>query len=137
MGAALLQPIGPATEGRIAAAFATGALISGVACARILHVDVKTLRGMVRAGLINCVLTGAKGTSRAYTEADVRSYLSGPRAPVRPQEKEPSCPSISRRTRAIGTSTSSRTVIGFTEARALRRVEKLKPSKRQSASPSA
>lgn len=117
---------GAATEARILDAFADRALITAAKCCWILGLSPKTLRGMTDRGLIGAVLIGAKGTTRQYTEADVRAYLTGPRAPVRPQEKDLPCPSISRKARASINTTSSTKVVGFTEALAKRRAEKPK-----------
>ncbi|MEH0194522.1 hypothetical protein V7S57_02185 [Caulobacter sp. CCNWLY153] len=118
--------IGPMTEARIRAYFERKPIITAKACADLLDLDPKTLRGMTAQGLINCVLTGAKGTTKAYTEADVRDYFTRPRAPVRPQELDKPCPSISRKARASINSTSNTKVVGFTEALARRRSEKPK-----------
>jgi len=84
--------LGAATEARLAVTFADGPLATAKAVADCLHVDEKTLRAMTERGQIASVLVGAKGTTRRYTETDVRAFLSGPRAPVQPKLEAQPCP---------------------------------------------
>lgn len=73
--------IGPATERRIQMAFADTCLLTCLATARLLSMDVKTLRAITIAGVIRSVRRGTG--HRAYTEGDIRQYLTQGAAPVR------------------------------------------------------
>jgi hypothetical protein len=81
--------LGPATEARLAEAFAEKALLTATATAELLDIDVRSLRENHQAGLILAVRVGRN--SYRYTEADVRAYLSSARtqerasAPRQPQ----------------------------------------------------
>ena len=68
-----LYNLGPATEARIAAAFAAGVTITAEACSKLLGVNPKALREMTDAGLIRAV---RRGKVRGYIEIDVRTYLA-------------------------------------------------------------
>ena len=125
--------LGPATEARLAQAFAARAIITAKAAALALGVDQKALRAMREAGSIRAVIVGA--STWRYTEPDLRAYLAGDESrAVAAQEAKP-CPSTNRRSRPTGTTTSSTKVIGFTEARARRLAAKRKQSNEPSARP--
>ncbi len=111
-------PIGPATEARILEAFAASAIVTAQVAAKLIGLDVKTLREMADAGVIRTVVVGV--STRYYTEADIRAWLSGERF----GEVKRECPSTNPPKAASGTTTSSTKVIGFTEARAKRRGQK-------------
>ncbi|ADK99416.1 helix-turn-helix domain-containing protein [Brevundimonas subvibrioides] len=74
--------IGPATEARLLSLFASAALATAEATAAFLGIDVKSLRALTDAGLIRAVRRGGGG-HRAYTEGDIRAYLTESAAPVR------------------------------------------------------
>jgi hypothetical protein len=74
--------IGPATERRIQMAFADTCLLTCQATARLLGMDEKSLRALTEDGVIRAVRRGA-GRNRAYTEGDIRSYLTESAAPIR------------------------------------------------------
>lgn len=65
--------IGPATERRIMMAFADCCIITAQATARLLGMDAGTLRELTDDGVIRAV---RRGHRRAYTEGDIRSYLT-------------------------------------------------------------
>lgn len=74
--------LGAATEARVLAAFAAKALLTaGEACA-LLGVDCKSLRALTDAGVIRAVRRGGGG-HRAYTEGDIRAFLTESAAPAR------------------------------------------------------
>ncbi|MDY6922790.1 MAG: hypothetical protein SWI22_02375 [Pseudomonadota bacterium] len=102
------NPIGPVTEARIADAFARSCTITAKAAADLIGCDVKTLATMTDDGVIRAVRKGAR-SSFAYTEGDIRAYLTESAAP---------CRSISQ-PRAASTPTISNTrVVDFTALRA-------------------
>lgn len=83
MGAAEhLSMIGPVTEARIQAAFAEAAVIGGEAAAALIGCSPKTLNELADAGAIRAVRKGG-GSSRGYTEGDIRLYLTQSAAPSR------------------------------------------------------
>lgn len=84
--------IGTATERRIQMAFETACLLTAKATANLLGLDEGTLRAMADKGVIRSVRRGA-GAVRAYTEGDIRAYLTQDAAP----EREPSAPKVSQR----------------------------------------
>ena len=67
--------IGPATERRIQMAFADTCLLTGKAASKLLGMDEKTLRALNAEGVITSVRRGG-GATRAYTEGDIRTYLT-------------------------------------------------------------
>lgn len=77
--------IGPATEARLQMAFAETCLLTAKATALLLGLDEGTLRTMAEGGVIRSVRRGA-GTVRAYTEGDIRAYLTQGDAPVREEK---------------------------------------------------
>lgn len=79
--------IGPATEARLQMAFADTLLLTAKATAKLLGLDQGTLRNMADQGVITSVRRGA-GSTRAYTEGDIRLYLTQGAAPV-PKETKP------------------------------------------------
>lgn len=83
--------IGPATERRIQMAFADTCLLTCQATARLLGMDEKSLRALTEDGVIRAVRRGA-GRNRAYTEGDIRAYLTESAAPSR----EKPAPKVSR-----------------------------------------
>lgn len=101
--------LGPATEARIAEAFANRATIFAKTACQIIGVDVKTLAALVEGGAIRFVLVGK---TKRFTEADLRAYLS--------RETQLPCPSTSRKTAATGNTTSSKKVVAFTALRGSR-----------------
>jgi excisionase family DNA binding protein len=119
--------LGPATEGRVAKAFAECALISAQAAAPLVGVNEKTLREMAQAGVIRSVIVGA--STRRYTEADLRAYLAGERF-----GEMKACPSTNRRRAASGTTTSNFGVTDIRDLLAQRRARKPSGLKRQSVS---
>ena len=98
--------IGPATEARIIAAFSQACLITADAAADLLGMDVKTLRTMTEASIIRAV---RRGRLPAYTEGDIRAYLTESPAP---------CRSTSPKRAPTGNTTSSSKVVGFMARRA-------------------
>ncbi len=88
MGAVMLPDttracaIGPATEARIFAAFAATALLTAGETADLIGLDVKSLRLLTDDGVIRAVRRGGGG-HRAYTEGDIRAFLTESAAPVR------------------------------------------------------
>lgn len=74
--------IGPATERRLQMAFADSCLLTGKAAARLLGLDEKSLRALTDDGVIRAVRRGG-GRTRAYTEGDIRAYLTQGAAPSR------------------------------------------------------
>ena len=99
--------IGPATERRIQMAFADTCLLTASATAKLLGIDEKSLRALADQGVIRAVRKGG-GRSRAFTEGDVRAYLT-----------EGSAPSRGKKTRATGTSQVK--VVPFTQRKATAR----------------
>ena len=82
-GAALApRPIGAATEARVCAAFADTALLTAEAACALLGIDTKSLRALTNDGVIRAVRRGGGG-HRAYTEGDIRAFLTESAAPVR------------------------------------------------------
>jgi hypothetical protein len=65
--------LGPTTERRFSEAFAVGATVTRKVAARLLGMDVKTLDAMRERRLIRAVW---RGKVPAYTERDLRSYLT-------------------------------------------------------------
>lgn len=84
--------IGPATEARLQMAFAETCLLTCQSTARLLGLDEKSLRALTDGGIIRAVRRGG-GRTRAYTEGDIRAYLtqgSGPdRAEPKPRASQP------------------------------------------------
>jgi excisionase family DNA binding protein len=83
----------------IATAFANRALIPACEAARVLGIDAKTLRNLVRGGAIRTVIVGRV---ERFTEADLRAFLRGD-----------TCLSISQSVPRTGTTTSSSKAKGF------------------------
>ncbi|QUD90431.1 helix-turn-helix domain-containing protein [Phenylobacterium montanum] len=111
--------IGVRTEARIDHAFADRALITALAAAALLGLDVKTLRALTDAEVIRAVTVNRV---RRYSEAEIRRYLiEGPSAP---------CPSTNRTRAPTSNTTSSSRVVGISELRAKRLAAKQRPSKR-------
>jgi hypothetical protein len=79
MGEALY--LGPATERLFDDAFADGATITATAAADLLGLDAKTLAALSDSNVIRWV---PRGKRRAYTERDLRAYLT--------EEHKASCP---------------------------------------------
>ena len=65
--------LGPATEARIFAAFSTACILTAEAAADLIGVDPGTLSEMTDQGVILAV---RRGKRRAYTEGDIRTYLT-------------------------------------------------------------
>lgn len=85
----------------ISTAFANRALIPACDAARVLGIDAKTLRNLVRAGAIRTVTLGRV---ERFTEADLRAFLRG----------ETQCQSTSQSAPRTGRMTSSSKAKGFT-----------------------
>jgi hypothetical protein len=77
-----IPTIGPETERRIQMAFADTCLLTCQAAARLIGMDEKSLRALTDAGVIRAVRRGT-GRNRAYTEGDIRAYLTQGEAPAR------------------------------------------------------
>lgn len=103
--------IGPATERRIQMAFADTCLLTGGATAKLLGIDEKSLRALADAGVIRSVRRGG-GRTRAFTEGDIRAYLTESTAP---------CRSIEQPRARTGSTISNSRVADFTARRALKR----------------
>lgn len=87
MGEVAFAGLGPVTDALFAAAFARGGAITAKAAAELVGMDPRTLREMTEAGLIRAV---PRGTVPAYTEADLRRFLSdGPTWSPKPKEQQP------------------------------------------------
>lgn len=87
--------LGPTTEARFNAAFATRAVVDKAVAAGLIGVDVKTLDALP----IRSVPKGAK--HRGYTERDLRAYLTeGPEQPCEPPEPK-SRPRAASNVRAV------------------------------------
>jgi len=80
-----IPTIGPATERRIQMAFADACIITAQAAAKLLGMDAGTLRELTDEGVIRAVRRGR----RAYTEGDIRCYLTQADAPVREEKQRP------------------------------------------------
>lgn len=104
-----MTAIGPATDTLIREAFRDRCTITAQAAAKLLGVDVGTLREMTDAGIIRAVRTGS-GKTRRYTEGDIRAYLEESAAP---------CRSIKPPKVRTGSTTSRSNVVGFTARLAL------------------
>jgi hypothetical protein len=78
--------IGTATERRIQMAFAETCLLTAQATAKLLGLDEKSLRALTDEGVIRSVRRGA-GRTRAFTEGDIRAYLTESTAPCRSIER--------------------------------------------------
>jgi hypothetical protein len=78
-------PLGPATEAALAAAFRGRAIITARATARVLGMDVKTLRRLTDRGTI---WTTQRGDLDGYTEGAIRDFLSSP-PPAPPAAADP------------------------------------------------
>ncbi len=78
----LSSQLGAATEARILAAYADKALLTSEDAAALLGLDVKSLRALANEGVIRAVRRGGGG-HRAYTEGDIRAFLTESAAPVR------------------------------------------------------
>lgn len=102
-----MSDLGPVTERRFAEAFAAGAVITAKAAAELIGLDVKTLDALSEGQVIRSV---PRGKRRAYTERDLRAYLT--------EEHGASCPSTSPRKAASGSTTSSTRLVDFTALRA-------------------
>lgn len=102
--------LGPATEALFARVFADVVMIPANAACRLIGVDEKTFGALVEGGAVRYVLIGH--TTKRYTEADLRAYLS--------RETELPCRSIKQRKAVSGSMTSSKKVVGFMDRRALR-----------------
>lgn len=74
--------IGPATETRLRAMFADKAVLTAGETSAFLGIDVKSLRALTNDGAIRAVRRGGGG-HRAYTEGDIRAYLTESAGPVR------------------------------------------------------
>ncbi|WP_271145387.1 helix-turn-helix domain-containing protein [Brevundimonas sp. NIBR10] len=109
-------PIGAATEARILAAFKDTCLLSAEATARLLGIDVRSLRALNDDGLIRAVRRGRRET-RAYTEGDIRAYLTQSAAP---------CPSTNPPRAPTSNMTSRSGVADFMARRALKRAARPK-----------
>lgn len=83
-----LAIIGAATDARLKLAFADTCLLTAKATARLLGLDEGTLRTMAEKGHIRSVRRGA-GSVRAYTEGDIRAYLTQSDAPARREQQRP------------------------------------------------
>lgn len=117
MGAAERTPIiGPATEARLQAAFATACVITLKAASAVIGWSPKTLREATDAGIIRAVRVGA-GNTRGYTEGDIRAYLTESAGP---------CPSTSPQKAPSSNTTSRSKVVDFTARRALKRAARPK-----------
>jgi len=108
--------IGSATERRIQMAFDDACLLTAKATAKLLGIDEGTLRTMAETGVIRSVRRGA-GSVRAYTEGDIRAFLTESAAP---------CPSTSQPRARTSNTTSRSKVVGFMDRRALARAGRLK-----------
>lgn len=97
-----MTPLGPATEARLAAAFADKPLLNQSETARVLTLDRDRLRVDIKAGRIQGQLVGKRWM---YSEAALRVYLG-----------RLSSPSTSQKAQA-STSTSSRSTASATTAR--------------------
>ena len=75
-------PLGAATEARLLAAFADKAVLSSGETCAFLGIDTKSLRALTNDGVIRAVRRGGGG-HRAYTEGDIRAFLTESAAPVR------------------------------------------------------
>ena len=101
--------IGPATEALIMAAFSESCLLTAKATARLLGMDVKTLDALADDGVIRSV---RRGNLRAYTEGDIRAYLT---------ESPTPCPSTNPPRVRTSNTTSRSKVVDFTARRASKR----------------
>jgi hypothetical protein len=108
--------LGPATETRFAEAFFETALITKQAAAKLLGLDPGTLDALTLDGTIRAV---PRGKLRAYTERDLRAFLTEPR--------EPRWPSTDRRRAASPTMTSPTRPAAFTARRGAKPAAGRKP----------
>lgn len=87
--------IGPATERRIMMAFAETSLLTCGATSKLLGIDEKSLRALTDDGVIRAVRRGG-GRTRAYTEGDIRAYLTEGVAPAREAKRKATVPSAGK-----------------------------------------
>lgn len=80
-----MTPLGPATEARIMAAFADRCILTSEATADLIGMDTDTLNDLADEGVIRAV---RRGKRRAYTEGDIRAYLTDS-APAERAERKP------------------------------------------------
>lgn len=81
--------VSPHTDRLLAEAFASQAMVTAREAARVLGLDLGTFGALVDAGAVRCVRIGRTGSTRRYTEADLRAFLT--------RETElPPCPSKPR-----------------------------------------
>lgn len=85
-----VRDLGPTTERRFAEAFGRAALLTAKAAAALIGVDEKTLGDLTERGVVRAV---PRGRLRAYTEHDLRDYLTADHAlPVRRDDRPRSAP---------------------------------------------
>jgi hypothetical protein len=112
-----MTDLGPNTERRFAEVFADKVLLTRVEAAALIGVDVKTLSALSDDQVLRAV---RRGKVRAYTEHDLRAYLTeGPDVP---------CRSISRKNPESSPTTSRSKVVAFTARPARLRGVPRKPS---------
>jgi excisionase family DNA binding protein len=93
----------PATDARLAEAFSRTLLLTAREAAALIGLDVKTLARMTDTGAIRAV---RRGKLRAYTEADIRAFLTEDASP---------CPSTSPLKAPTSSSISLSGAAGFTD----------------------
>ena len=106
--------IGRATEALLMAAFSETCLLTAKATARLLGMDVKTLDNLADDQTIRAV---RRGNLRAYTEGDIRTYLTESVGP---------CPSINQPRAPTSNTTSKSKVVDFMALRASQRAARPK-----------
>lgn len=99
-----MSDLGPVTERRFAEAFAAGAVITAKAAAELIGLDVKTLDALSEGQVIRSV---PRGKRRAYTERDLRAYLT--------DEHGASCPSINPSSAKSRAAPRPLQVVGFSQ----------------------
>jgi hypothetical protein len=101
-----------ATEARVLAAFAEACMIDARTAAELLHIDVKSLRFMTRAGAIGFVIKGA--STICYREVDIRGFLGGAPAASSAIPEDTTCRSTGPRASRSSSTTSRSKVVAIT-----------------------
>jgi hypothetical protein len=92
-----MDDLGPATEARFAQAFADRAIVTARTAAQLIGVDIKTLHGLTAKRALRYVL---RGNLPAFTERDLRAYLTDPQPVAEPDPKRPTRRTL-RRTKLV------------------------------------
>jgi excisionase family DNA binding protein len=117
-----------ATDDLIRRAFAETVLITAEKAAQILGLDDRTFKALADAGAIRSVRIGTRGTTRRYTEDDLRAFLSR-----ETEMPEAQCRSTNPRKARTGNMISSTKAVDIAVLLAQRRARRRSGSNKQSA----